>query len=571
MRGLMNLEPDAQAQPFGAIARADPGTPPVQRRLGWLPTYAWPGTVGAALLAASTFTPSLLPRTWYLQALVAAVAGAAGYGLGVLVAWFVRQFTDWRLSPAGQRRAWQLFAVVGGVGAALTAWAGWRWQVQITALMGEAPPPAYHTVGILLLGSAVFVGLVAICRVLRRFTHWVMRILRKIIPARATRPLAIVIVTLVVIGILNGVIFRAFVSVSNSIFGVKDGTTTSGTVQPTAEERSGSPASMIGWDSLGRKGRDFVAGGPTQAQITQFTGGPALEPIRIYAGLKSAPTVSDRVSLAIKDLQRAGGFNRKVLVVVTTTGTGWVDPAAVDTLEYMSGGDSAVVAMQYSYLPSWISFLVDKSKAQEAGAELFNGVYDAWSKLPQNSRPGLYVFGESLGTFGGEAAFSGVADIRNRTSGIVFAGPPNFNSLWTQLVTDRDPGSPEILPIYQQGATVRWAGTPADLANPSTVWNSPRMIYLQHSSDPIVWWSPSLLLHEPDWLAEPRGRDVSPQMRWFPWVTFWQVTADMAFSTGVPSGHGHVYQEEYVDAWAAVLQPPGWTSGDTTKLRDLMH
>ena len=71
-------------------------------------------------------------------------------------------------------------------------------------------------------------------------------------------------------------------------------------------------------------------------------------------------------------------------------------------------------------------------------------------------------------------------------------------------------------------------------------------------------------------LREPRGPDVLPAMRWLPWVTFWQVTADMVFSTGVPDGHGHVYQKEYVDAWAAVLEPQDWTATDTAKVRDVI-
>ena len=536
-----------------------------------LPRYAWSGTLGAVVMASSAFTPSLLPRGWALQGLVAGVAAATGYGFGVLVAWFVRAVTDWQPSPRVRRRAWQLLGVAGVLLGVLSLWAGWRAQVRIHDLMGVDAPQSYDSLLIGLLGVLVFVGLVALGRVLRRFTHWVTRVLRRFIPARLARPLAVVVVTLVVIGVLNGVIFRAFVSVSNAIFSVKDGTTTEGTVQPTAAERSGSPDSLISWDSLGRKGRDFVSRGPTVAQISDFSGKPAVQPVRVYVGLQSAPSVTDRVNLALEDLRRAGGFDRKALVVVTTTGTGWVDEASVDTVEYLYGGDTAIVAMQYSYLPSWISFLVDKSKAKETGQALFNGVYDAWATLPPDSRPQLFVFGESLGSFGGEAAFSGLADIRNRTSGVVFAGPPNSNALWTQLVADRDPGSLERRPVYQQGQTVRWAAVPADLTTPTTPWASPRMVYLQHASDPIVWWSPHLLLHRPDWLAEPRGADVDPSMRWIPWVTFWQVTADMVFSTGVPAGHGHVYKQEYVDAWAAVTQPPGWTTDDTTRLRALIH
>jgi uncharacterized membrane protein len=251
---------------------------------------------------------------------------------------------------------------------------------------------------------------------------------------------------------------------------------------------------------------------------------------------------------------------------VTTTGTGWVDPAAVDSAEYLLGGDTAFAALQYSYLPSWISFLVDKSKAQEAGAALFEGIYQAWSQLPANHRPKLYVTGESLGSFGGQEPFDGLDDLRARTSGAVLVGTPNFTALWTSLVDDRDAGSPEVLPVYQDGRAVRWAADPPDLERPPTPWSSPRIVYLQHASDPIVWWSGDLLLHQPDWLREPPGRDVLPAMRWLPWVTFWQVTADMVFSTGVPDGHGHVYLDAYVDAWAAVLQPPDWTAADTSNL-----
>ena len=79
-----------------------------------LPRYAWSGTAGAVVMASSAFTPSLLPRGWALQGLVAGVAAATGYGFGVLVAWFVRAVTDWQPTPRVRRRAWQVLGVVGG-------------------------------------------------------------------------------------------------------------------------------------------------------------------------------------------------------------------------------------------------------------------------------------------------------------------------------------------------------------------------------------------------------------------------------------------------------------------------
>ena len=103
--------------------------------------------------------------------------------------------------------------------------------------------------------------------------------------------------------------------------------------------------------------------------------------------------MEERASLAVSDLERAGGFHRKYLLVAGTTGTGWVDPAAMSTFEYETGGDSAAVAIQYSYLPSWASFLVDQSKARAAGRALFDAVYQKWSALPASIRPKLFVFG----------------------------------------------------------------------------------------------------------------------------------------------------------------------------------
>ena len=541
-----------------------------QRIVDRLPRYGWSGTVVAVLLAGASYTPSLLPRAPLLQGLIAGITGAYAYGLGELVAWGVRKATKWRPSAAARRRAWRVLWVVGGAYTLVMLVLGYRWQNDLRALMGMSGGAAVEPVLIVVVGVLVFMGLVAVGRFLRTLTRWVLdRTLRRL-PLWLARTVSVTVVVLLVVGFLSGVVFRTFVAVSNALFSVRDTTTAEGVVQPSSPERSGSPESVIPWSTLGYQGRTFVGLGPTQAQIASFSGQPAMQPIRVYAGLQSASTVHDRVQLVVRDLQRAGAFDRKALVVVTTTGTGWVDPASVDAVEYMLGGDTAIAAMQYSYLPSWISFLVDKSKAEEAGVALFNGVYDAWSQLPAGHRPQLYIFGESLGSFGGQSAFPTLAAMADRTDGAVLAGTPNFTDLWATITEQRDAGSPERVPVYEQGRTARFAAVPPDLAQPATPWSSPRVAYLQHSSDPIVWWSPKLLFERPDWLAEPRGPDVLPAMVWLPYITFWQVTADMVHSTGVPDGHGHVYKQEYVDGWAAVTQPTGWTPADTERLRALI-
>lgn len=187
--------------------------------------------------------------------------------------------------------------------------------------------------------------------------------------------------------------------------------------------------------------------------LREFTGEPATEPIRAYAGMGTAEDVEERAQLAVDDLERAGGFERAYLLIVTTTGSGWVVPSSVEAFEYMTGGDSAIVAMQYSYLPSWISYLVDQERARDAGRELYDAVYERWSALPADDRPQLLVFGESLGSFGAETAFSGEFDLANRTDGALLVGPPSFNTLYREFTDDREAGSPEIEPIYRDGGS----------------------------------------------------------------------------------------------------------------------
>ncbi|RFU19209.1 alpha/beta hydrolase [Geodermatophilus marinus] len=536
----------------------------------WLPRYPWSGTVGALVFGCASLTPSLLPRGWLLQGLVAGITAAIGYGVGVAIAWFVAEVADRRLSAAARHRAWQVVAVAGPVLVVVALWLGVRWQRQIHRLVGLDPPEGWSAVGVVVVAVLVFAGLVAVARGVRWTGRWLVRTLGRVLPGRIARPLGVVLAGALVVFLLNGVLFGGLVEAANSAFGVRDDGTEAGAVQPTVPERSGGPGSLVAWDSLGLQGRNFVGTGPTPEELAAFSGRPALQPVRAYAGLATAEDAADRAAVAVRDLQRAGGLDRAVLAVVTTTGTGWVDPAASTTLEYAFNGDTAMVAMQYSYLPSWLSFLVDQAKAREAGRALFDAVYGAWAQLPPEDRPRLLVFGESLGTFGGEAAFSGLADIANRTDGVVWAGPPNFNELWRELVADRDAGTPEWLPVVEDGRTVRFADEAPDLAEPPGPWDRPRVVYLQNASDPIVWWSPRLLLSRPDWLEGERGPDVSPEMVWLPVVTFWQVTADLVFSTGVPDGHGHRYEADYADAWAEVAQPPGWTDADTERLRQLV-
>jgi uncharacterized membrane protein len=575
--------PEVAGQRAGALAGADqpPGTPRADESEGPQPSaepgtprrllyVTLPGCWGALIAGCLSFTPSLLPRGGVIQGVVFGITAAIGYGLGVLAASIWRAFAD-REPRRPRRWAWLTFFISAGVLYVAGFALGQYWQYEIRKLMGVTEYNIPLVIASPFVAAATFCLLLLIGRGLRGLYHWAANLLNRWIGRRAAHAVGWILVAGLAYLVVTGLLLQGFVNVMNAAYSVRDTTTAEGVHQPTTGLRSGGPGSLVPWDTLGYQGRNFIGKGPSVSDIEKFTGQPAMEPIRIYAGLASANGAEAQAALAVKDLERAGGFQRKNLVVVTTTGSGWVDPALVDTFEYLSGGNCATVAIQYSYLPSWVSYLVDQSKALAAGQALFDAVYGAWAKLPSDQRPRLYVAGESLGSFGGEAAFTGENDLANRTNGVLFAGPPNFNTLFREFSDHRDPGSPEVQPIYQDGRIVRFA-TDATTAIPpeGQPWDGTRVLYLQHPSDPIVWWSPHLIFSEPDWISEPAGSDVLKGMFWMPFITFWQVTADLPFATGVPDGHGHRYSAEYVDGWNAVMQPAGITSQDLASLRKII-
>ncbi len=553
----------AVEEPVPNVHEASPKRGRLRRQL----YVTLPGCWGAVILAALSFTPTLLPRSGVIQGLVCGVNAAIGYGLGVLVAWVWRAFAD-REARTAKPSAWRGLAMGGGLLLVVSFALGQYWQHQIRDLMGVTEYNVALVVAMPVVTVVLFAILLLIGRGVRGVYRWVAGLLSRLVGPSAARATGWILVFVAVWLLVTGVLLDGLVSSMDAAFAVNNTAIKPGSVQPTSSLRSGGPGSLVSWDSLGREGRAFTGMGPSASQIEAVVHQPAQDAVRAYAGLDSAEDTESRAALAVDDLERAGGFQRANLLVVTTTGSGWVDPAMVDTFEYFGAGDSAAVAMQYSYLPSWLSYLVDQKKAREAGRALFDAVYDRWSKLPQDQRPKLYVAGESLGSFGAETAFSGEYDLRNRTAGTLFAGPPNFNVLFREFSDNRDTGSLEIQPVYKDGRTVRFAeDATADIPPDNQAWDGTRVLYMMHASDPIVWWSPSLILHMPDWVSEPPGKDVLEGTVWMPFVTFWQVTFDLPFATGVPQGHGHKYTGEYVDGWNATMRPTGLSSDDLDAIR----
>ena len=322
-----------------------------------------------------------------------------------------------------------------------------------------------------------------------------------------------------------------------------------------AGDRPDSAATPVSWASLDRQGRSFLTSAPSPQELRRFSGRPPTLPLRTYAGLRSAPDVRTRARIALDELERTGAFTRKVLCIVVPTGSGWVDEPTLRALEYQYNGDTALVAIQYSAMPSWLSFLAAPDQAGEAAAALLEEVHRRWSRRPAGQRPRLLLYGHSLGAFGAQDAFDRVDGLLDRVDGALITGPPNGSTLWRRLVANRDPTTTQVAPSLGAGAAIRFAGGTADLTRTPGSRTAVRALFLQHPTDPVVWWSPRLILHRPDWLREQRGKDVLPNVRWYPFVTFWQLSIDLLVALDVPAGFGHSYSAEASYAWALLGSP----------------
>lgn len=526
------------------------------------------GLLVGTLFFAASLTPSLLPRTFMTQGVLSGCSLAAGYGIGVLGRWLWVYLE----LPTPKALTLQITKLVAAVVCAFVAiaflWQASEWQNSIRNLMGLEPVDTAHPLEVGLIALLTFALLIALARLFQLTFLFISRKLHLFVPKRVSYVVGIVVVIALFWSVIDGVLFRFALHAADASFQAFDELVEPETQQPTDPNKTGSAASLIKWNELGRAGREFISTGPTSQDLRLFSGKDALEPIRVYVGLRSAETPEERAKLALEELERTGAFERSVLIVVMPTGTGWIDPAAMDTVEYLHGGDVASVAIQYSYLSSWMSLLVEPDYGAEAARALFVEVYGHWTKLSRDGRPRLYLYGLSLGALSSEQSSDLFEVIGDPYQGALWSGPPFPSRIWHSVTSHRNPGSPAWLPHFRDGSYVRFTSQKNALAIPGAHWGPMRIVYLQYASDSVTFFDFRSLYREPDWMIAPRGPDVSPELRWYPVVTLLQLTLDMAMSTTAPMGYGHVYAPaHYIDAWIEVTDVQGWTAQDVARLK----
>jgi uncharacterized membrane protein len=526
------------------------------------------GLVFGALFFAVSLTPSLVPRPFLLQALLSGIALAAGYGVGAALRWL----WGYMELPVPRERVqrilkWPLAALSLGVAVAFLRQAA-TWQDSVRTLMEMEPVEGVRIVGLGAAAFALFVLLLALARLFRVVAQWIAKHFKRIVPRRIANVLGVLLAFMIFWSLIDGLATRSVFNTFEASFQQLDALIEPEMAPPDSAIATGSDASLMDWRDLGRQGRRFVALGPGQRDLEDFFGQPAMQPIRVYVGLNSAETIEERVSLALAEMKRTGAFERSVLVIATPTGTGWVDPGAIDSLEYLHRGDVASVAVQYSYLPSWLALLSELEYGTETARELFQAVYQHWRGLPADQRPRLYLHGLSLGALNSERSMDIWDIVGDPVHGALWAGPPFRSNTWRWITDHRVRGTPAWLPRFRDGSVVRFSNQyhPPDRFHAQ--WGPLRIVYLQYASDPVTFFEHEALYRAPEWMSEPRGPDVSPSLRWFPVVTLLQLGVDIAAADAAPVGYGHRYAtEHYIDAWREITDPAGWSDDEIERLK----
>jgi len=526
------------------------------------------GMLLGTLFFAASLTPSLVPRPFLIQGVLSGACFAIGYGIGVFLFWL----WNYLQLPKPKGRISTIIKITAMAVTIITAmvflWHAADGQNSIRSLMGLEKVESAHPLKTGLIALITFVILIALARLFQLIYRSSSRWLDRYIPPRLSRFTGFLIAAVIFSMAINGVLFRFGLHVMDSSYRKFDALMEAEVPQPQDPLKSGSAASLVKWDELGRMGRSYVSSGPDAQQISNFTGRPAQNPLRVYVGLRSAETAKERAKLALQEMIRVGAFDRSLLLVTIPTGTGWVDEMGIDPVEYLHDGDIASVAVQYSYLASWLSLLVEPGYGSETATALFDEVYDHWTKLPKDSRPKLYLYGLSLGAMNSQLSSELFQVLGDPYQGALWSGPPFTSRLWRSITNNRNEGTPEWLPEFRDGSYARFTNQNNALRLPNSHWGPMRIVYLQYASDPIVFFDPKDFYREPDWMKAPRGPDVSPQLKWSPVVSMLQLAIDLMLATTTPIGHGHVYApQHYIDAWVEVTNV-SWSQADIDRLKE---
>jgi uncharacterized membrane protein len=261
-------------------------------------------------------------------------------------------------------------------------------------------------------------------------------------------------------------------------------------------------------------------------------------------------------------MEHSGAFDRSLIVLVSPTGTGYVNYVAVAAVQYLARGDVATVTLQYSRRPSPLSLRMVKA-AREQNRLLWLRVLERTGQRPE-PRPRVVLFGESLGAHTSQDVFLHWGTLGPAALGIdraLWIGTP-YGSKWMHQVTGAD-----RLDVDRD--TVAVVNDFAQFEAPGPQRRARlRYVLLSHDNDGVTKFGPDLLWSPPGWLGPDRPRPeavegssprgIPPGMRWRPITTFFQSLVDMK-NAQVPGPYrawAHDYRADLPRFLSAVYDLP---------------
>jgi uncharacterized membrane protein len=306
-------------------------------------------------------------------------------------------------------------------------------------------------------------------------------------------------------------------------------------------------AALVGWHQLERRSRPrrpLLAAYPAEHALpttsvleggfegSRFTGttvpGAAIgdgarDPIRVFVGLRAAPTVEERARIAVDELERLGAFRRTRILVCSATLRGYVNPIAVAAEEHLAHGDVASVVVQYFdrrtvLMPAKVPIAARTHRAL---------LEELRRRLPEDG-PEVCVYGESLGAWASQNVFraGGVRALDEvRVRRALWIGTPYFSRL------------PRLLGKGDVATDERVAMIHARELRAGEVDGDWRFVFLSRRTDPVVLFSGiDLIWRRPDWM---------PAGNWTPGVTFIQLVFDLLAATNWPGSSPQALAHDY--------------------------
>jgi uncharacterized membrane protein len=331
-------------------------------------------------------------------------------------------------------------------------------------------------------------------------------------------------------------------------------------IPPTIPEVTGSPASGLDWMKQTREGARWLAAVLDPATINFVMGRTdAIQPIRVYGSLDIVEDPHERAEILLQEIDRTKALEREHFALFSPTGSGYVNYVATETFEFLTGGNCASAAIQYSVLPSSFS-LGDVSKGIDQTRMVIDGITMRLMDMPKKKRPNFYLFGESLGSQVSEGMFQGTWTYGLPGAKVDYAlwiGTPSATTWRKELWGDRSIAeAPDVGPddIYLPRNLEDWRAL--DPKKRAQV----RYLLLQNGDDPIPKFGSQLMWRKPDWLGPERPTGAPQNTYWVPGTTFLMTFIDMLNALtptpGTFAEGGHDYREVLPDAISQTWRLP---------------